>query len=186
MPIGSPHSLMTNAGRALPHGVCPYVGIGGHASFGGFGFTSRMWGLTLDTITAVNTVLANGTIARVTKQNEPDLFWGLLGSASSFGITPSIEVTTFPAPPSATIFQYAWDLNVTAAVTAIKAFQALVRTNIPPQFGAEINLVRGDGDGDAARGVVRARAGPGCDAHAVHAADAPGPEDDGADGDVSR
>ncbi|GLB42541.1 putative oxygen-dependent FAD-linked oxidoreductase family protein [Lyophyllum shimeji] len=119
------------------------LGIGGHASFGGFGFTSRQWGLTLDTITAVNTVLANGTVARVTNQNDPDLFWGLRGSASSFGITTSIEVTTFAAPPSATIFQYAWDLNVTAAANGIAAFQSFVQTNIPPHFGGEINLVRG-------------------------------------------
>ncbi|KAK1222327.1 hypothetical protein PQX77_014830 [Marasmius sp. AFHP31] len=51
----------SGGGRALPHGTCPYVGIGGHSAFGGFGYTSRMWGLTIDTIKAVNTVLANGT-----------------------------------------------------------------------------------------------------------------------------
>ncbi|KAF8055350.1 glucooligosaccharide oxidase [Lyophyllum atratum] len=129
--------------RRYPHGVCPYVGIGGHAAHGGFGFSSRMWGLTLDTITAVNTVLANGTITRVTNQNNPDLFWGLRGSASSFGITTSIEVTTFPAPPSATIFQYDWDLNVTAAAKGIAAFQSFVQTDIPSHFGGEINLFRG-------------------------------------------
>jgi FAD/FMN-containing dehydrogenase len=28
-------SLNDQGGRALPHGVCPYVGLGGHASFGG-------------------------------------------------------------------------------------------------------------------------------------------------------
>lgn len=44
-------------------------------AFGGFGFASRLWGLTLDTITAVNLVLPNGTITRVTDQNNPDLFW---------------------------------------------------------------------------------------------------------------
>jgi hypothetical protein len=27
--------LNNQGGRALPHGVCPYVGLGGHASFGG-------------------------------------------------------------------------------------------------------------------------------------------------------
>ncbi|KAG6875263.1 hypothetical protein C0993_010113, partial [Termitomyces sp. T159_Od127] len=44
-------------------------------AFGGFGFTSRMWGLTLDTVKAINTVLANGTIIRATAENHPDLFW---------------------------------------------------------------------------------------------------------------
>jgi len=45
--LGDISLALGNASRALPHGICPYVGIGGHASHGGFGFTSRMWGLTL-------------------------------------------------------------------------------------------------------------------------------------------
>ncbi|KAF8069843.1 glucooligosaccharide oxidase [Lyophyllum atratum] len=145
--LGDVAAALGNAGRALPHGTCPYVGIGGHASYGGFGFSARMWGLTLDNIIAVNTVLANGTIIRVTAQNNPDLFWGLRGSAGSLGITTSIEVTTFPAPPSATIFQYDWNLNATAAAKGISAFQSFVQTNIPFHLGAEINLGTGSSAG---------------------------------------
>lgn len=44
-------------------------------AYGGFGFTSRMWGLTLDTISSVNIVLANGTIVEADSQRNPDLFW---------------------------------------------------------------------------------------------------------------
>ncbi|EEB95431.1 hypothetical protein MPER_05603, partial [Moniliophthora perniciosa FA553] len=84
--LGDVAVKLSEQGRALPHGTCPYVGIGGHIymtlggsiwslAFGGFGFTSRMWGLTLDTVVAVNTVLANGTIVRVTNDNYPDLFF---------------------------------------------------------------------------------------------------------------
>ena len=90
--LGNVATALDNAGRALPHGTCPYVGFGGHSgifypacfivpdpkarsAFGGFGFTSRLWGLTIDTIIAVNLVLPNGTIARATKQSYPDLFW---------------------------------------------------------------------------------------------------------------
>lgn len=131
-----------------------------------------MWGLTLDTITAVNTVLANGTIARVTNQNHPDLFWGLRGSASSFGITTSIEVTTFPAPPSATIFLYDWDLNVTATANGIAAFQSFVlQTDIPPHFGALINIACGPTS-------VCPRTGVKCNTSAFYASDARRAKDD--------
>ncbi|KAG6898971.1 hypothetical protein C0993_002150, partial [Termitomyces sp. T159_Od127] len=116
-------------------------------AFGGFGFTSRMWGLTLDTVKAINTVLANGTIIRATAENHPDLFWGLRGSASSFGITASIEVAAPPAPSSATIFRYTWDLNVSAAAQGLAAFQAFAETDIPAHFGGEINLSRGSSSG---------------------------------------
>lgn len=90
--LGDIALALSNAGRALPHGTCAYVGIGGHAcrlrafnssnishsfnaAYGGFGFTSRMWGLALDTISTINMVLANGTIITVNDQNNSDLFW---------------------------------------------------------------------------------------------------------------
>ncbi|KAG6917469.1 hypothetical protein DXG01_002446 [Tephrocybe rancida] len=145
--LGDIAATLGKAGRALPHGVCPYVGIGGHAAHGGFGFSSRMWGLTLDRIVAVNTVLANGTITRVDAQSDPDLFWALRGSASSFGITTSLEFSTLPSPPSATIFKYDWDLPSTLAARGISAFQSFVRTNIPAHLGGEINLFRGPSKG---------------------------------------
>ena len=65
------------------------------------------------------------------------------GSAGSFGITTSIEVTTFPAPPSATIFYYYWDLSISDAANAFAAFQSFVQTDIPRELGAEIDLNRG-------------------------------------------
>ena len=46
-----------------------------HEGHGGYGFTSRKWGLTLDTIQSLEVVLANGTIAKVSKNSYPDLFW---------------------------------------------------------------------------------------------------------------
>jgi len=51
-----------NASRSLLHGICPSVGIGGHASHDGFGFTFAHVESNSHTLTTVNTVLANGTI----------------------------------------------------------------------------------------------------------------------------
>ncbi|KAJ7614661.1 glucooligosaccharide oxidase [Mycena polygramma] len=61
--LGDIALALNAAGRAIPHGTCPYVGIGGHSGYGGFGYTSRAWGLTLDTIKSATVVLANGTVA---------------------------------------------------------------------------------------------------------------------------
>ncbi|KAL8741340.1 MAG: hypothetical protein Q9190_006043 [Brigantiaea leucoxantha] len=55
--------------RALPHGVCPGVGTGGHATHGGYfthtyrleGYSSRNWGLMMDTIVGLDVVLSNGS-----------------------------------------------------------------------------------------------------------------------------
>ncbi|KAF8229605.1 glucooligosaccharide oxidase [Tricholoma matsutake] len=145
--LGDIALALNDAGRALAHGICPYVGIGGHASFGGWGMTSRMWGLTLDNILSINLVLANGTIVTASQHENSDLFWGMRGAGSSFGITTSIEVTTHPAPPSVTVFEYDWDLPVADAANSLAAFQSFVQTNIPPELGPYFNLSRGSAPG---------------------------------------
>lgn len=78
------------------------------------------------------------------------------GSASSFGITTSIEVKTFPTPSYAIIFQYNWQLNYTLAAHALGAFQDFVRTDIPSQFGSEIVLTRGGERGNVSFGLTGA------------------------------
>lgn len=51
------------------------VGIGGHASHGGYGFSSRNWGLTLDTIVALDVVLANGSYIHTTNTSYPEIYF---------------------------------------------------------------------------------------------------------------
>lgn len=42
--------MYENGKRAMAHGVCPQVGIGGHATIGGLGPSSRLFGAALDHI----------------------------------------------------------------------------------------------------------------------------------------
>ncbi|PFH53653.1 Glucooligosaccharide oxidase [Amanita thiersii Skay4041] len=142
--IGDVALVLNEKGRGIPHGVCPYVGIGGHSSYGGFGFTSRMWGLTLDTIISMDVVLANGTITTLSNDLYPDLFWAMRGAAGSFGIITTIYVNTFPVPDSVTTFQYSWSLDVPSATKAISDFQRFVETDLPKEFDCEFNISKGD------------------------------------------
>ncbi|KAL0566714.1 hypothetical protein V5O48_015293, partial [Marasmius crinis-equi] len=141
---------LNDAGRALPHGACPMVGIGGHSAFGGWGLTSRMWGFTLDTIKAANVVLANGTIARVSNDNNPDLFWAIRGAAPSFAITTSLEFETLPAPQHALIFSYTWSFNGEAAGQALLDFQsyALDTPDLPAELGILLTCTRSNVTGE--------------------------------------
>ncbi|KAJ7230656.1 hypothetical protein GGX14DRAFT_343518 [Mycena pura] len=155
-------ALALNAkGRAIPHGTCSYVGIGGHSGYGGFGFTSRAWGLTLDTIKSATVVLANGTIASASSTVNPDLFWAIRGASPSFGIVTSIEVQTFAAPTSAIVFQYGWDsLDVTTASNAISSLQTFAASNIPAEFGAELVFSAGPSSSHVTVGLTGAFYGP--------------------------
>ncbi|KAF5354867.1 hypothetical protein D9756_005789 [Leucocoprinus leucothites] len=142
------------SGRAIPHGTCPYVGIGGHASYGGYGFTSRMWGLTLDHIASLEVVLGNGSIVTASHDQHPDLFWAMRGAGGSFGITTSIELRTEPVPSSGLVFTYQWTLNITNAVQALNEFQTFCQSDIPPEFGPMLFFFPGAPKGSVLFGLT--------------------------------
>ncbi|KAJ7648731.1 glucooligosaccharide oxidase [Mycena polygramma] len=133
-------------GCAIPHGIYAYVGIGGHSGHGGWGFTSRMWGLTLDRIRQLEVVLSNGTVTTASLTANPDLFWALRGSSSSFGIVTNIVVETFPAPNYAIAFEYVWNLDYLTAAKVLGDYQDFVN-NIPNEMGLVVLWNRGNASG---------------------------------------
>ena len=76
------------------------------------------------------------------------------GSSGSFGIVTSIQVTTFPAPSSASVFKYIWDLSAADAANATQKFQKFVQTNISQEFGAELVIGRGSASGRVSFGLT--------------------------------
>ena len=113
--------------RALPHGTCPGVGIGGHATHGGFGYSSRAWGLTLDTIVGMDTVLANGTQISVTNESNPDLWYALRGAGSDFAIITTFHLQTQPAPDQVVNWQYNLP-NMFASASASANYMAHIQS----------------------------------------------------------
>lgn len=96
-----------NQGKAaVSHGTCPGVGIGGHYTHGGYGPTSRNFGLAMDQIVAADVVLANGTLVKATSTAYPDIYWAIRGAADSFGIVTTFYLQTRPAPSSITYFAF--------------------------------------------------------------------------------
>lgn len=133
--------------RALPHGSCPYVGIGGHSAFGGFGWASRMWGMTLDNIIGHEVVLANGTIVHASKNTNPDLFWALRGAGASYGIMTSIKFQTHLAPSENTNFAFEWDLPEAESANAFIKLQTFCHSNLPSELGLGADFRRGSQPG---------------------------------------
>ena len=100
-PLTNSANLLSNSGkRALAHGTCPYVGIGGHAGQGGFGIPSRLWGLLADQITSIQIVTADGSIRTASQTKNADLFWAAMGAGANFGIITQFTAATHAAVDS--------------------------------------------------------------------------------------
>ncbi|KAE8356261.1 hypothetical protein BDV28DRAFT_154740 [Aspergillus coremiiformis] len=119
--------LYKSGKRAMAHGICPDVGVGGHLTIGGKGPTSRQFGLALDHIEAVEVVLANSSIVRVSDTLNPDIFFAVKGAAASYGIVTEFHVRTEPAQNQAVQYSYTISLGIIAERTQLlRDWQAFV------------------------------------------------------------
>ncbi|XXG94942.1 Cytochrome c oxidase copper chaperone [Hypoxylon texense] len=86
-----PEGLIVVGGRVGP------VGVGGLMLGGGLSYFATDRGLAFDNVKSYEVVLADGTIVTATASNSySDLYKGLRGGASNFGIVTSYELYTFP------------------------------------------------------------------------------------------
>ncbi|CAG7850461.1 SubName: Full=Related to glucooligosaccharide oxidase-Laccaria bicolor {ECO:0000313/EMBL:CCA72155.1} [Serendipita indica DSM 11827] len=133
--------------RALPHGVCPTVGIGGHAAHGGFGFTSRAWGLTLDRIVEIEAVLADGSIVIASEKQNDDLFWALRGAGPSFAVITTYKLLTVPVPAANSYFAYEWpDVRPEDSSKLLRHYQEWM-SSVPAELGMAFMLLPGSRPG---------------------------------------
>ncbi|KZW01096.1 FAD-binding domain-containing protein [Exidia glandulosa HHB12029] len=132
-------------GRATPHGTCPLVGIGGHATCGGFGDASRQWGLLTDQIVGVTAVSATGDILHVDESHHPDLLWAIRGAAPSFATVLSFTIKTYPQPTVTTyyIIEFGnFSNSPDIAAQALSAYQSFAATSAPPELGIRFRFSR--------------------------------------------
>lgn len=113
--------LYKEYGLTAPAGSCLGLGIGGHVAGAGHGVISRKYGVIIDSIDSIELVHVTGnrTVRAVvvgknsTKEQDKDLFWGLLGGASqNFGIITKIGFRNFPrSPPLVYSYSVKWSLT---------------------------------------------------------------------------
>ena len=61
--------------RVSDHAVHPNLCAESQPAGGGYGHTSRMWGMLLDHIVSATVVLADGSIVTASESENADLFW---------------------------------------------------------------------------------------------------------------
>ena len=112
--------LLNGFNKTLPAGSCYSVGAGGHITGGGYGLLSRLRGLTVDHLSAVDIVTWNPSSnsaelhtvsATSASSGERDLFWALRGAGcGNFGVILRYYFDALPeAPDFASIYTLSWD-----------------------------------------------------------------------------
>jgi FAD/FMN-containing dehydrogenase len=155
---------------AISSGDSGDVGVGGLATTGGIGLLGRRFGLTIDHLTAVDLVTADGQLRRASAEENPDLFWVVRGGGANVGIATSFEFRAAEvdlighaslayAPVDLAAFLDAWAVVLEDAPREASAFLYLVGGAHP---FAQATVVHASGDADrASRSVERFSTLPG-------------------------
>ena len=127
-------------GVAIAGGSCATVGIAGLTLGGGVGVLVRAYGLTIDSLTSVEIVTADGTTRTASATENADLFWACRGGGGGhLGIVTALTFTTVAAP-TVTMFSLSWPFASAAAV--IKAWQAWA-PSADPRLWSTLKLLNG-------------------------------------------
>ncbi|MET8853001.1 FAD-binding oxidoreductase [Amycolatopsis sp. NPDC004625] len=138
--LGDVYTALAKAGRALPAGSCPTVGIAGLTLGGGIGVLARKYGLTCDHLSSAQVVAADGRVLTASADSEPDLFWALRGGGGgNFGIVTEFTFDTDPAP-DLTVFSLRFPPGSAAGV--LGAWQQWIAA-MPPELWANLVLSGG-------------------------------------------
>ena len=84
------HGLMYAAGQVSS------VGVIGYTLGGGTSWLVRKLGIACDAVTGAEMVLADGSVVRVSADENPDLFWAIRGGGGNFGVVTTLEITLQP------------------------------------------------------------------------------------------
>lgn len=95
-------------GLATTLGVMSTTGIAGLTLGGGIGWLQRAYGLACDNLVAAEVLTADGRLVRASRDEHPELFWGLRGGGGNFGIVTSFEYGLHPVGPDVVCGLVAW------------------------------------------------------------------------------
>ncbi|MEO5580176.1 MAG: FAD-binding oxidoreductase [Gemmatimonadaceae bacterium] len=95
-------------GLAAVLGFVSLTGIAGLTLGGGFGYLTRRFGWTSDTVIGMDVVTADAQLVRASAGENADLFWGLRGGGGNFGVVTGIDYGLYSVGPEIIGGPVAW------------------------------------------------------------------------------
>ena len=103
-------------GLAVPAGIVTHTGLAGLTLGGGIGWLMRKYGLTVDQLLSVDMITADGEFVKASTSENPELFWGVRGAGSNFGIVTAFEFRLNPVGPIVVAGPIFWPMAESAKV----------------------------------------------------------------------
>jgi len=127
-------------GLAAPLGFVSTTGIAGLTLGGGFGYLTRRFGWTCDSVVAFDVVTADARVVRATETEHPDLFWALRGGGGNFGVVTGFTYRLAPVGPEILGGAIVWRAD--EAPRILDAFRTLAEEAPPELIAANERFYR--------------------------------------------
>lgn len=133
------NSVLNSYHLHVPGGACQDVCVAGFMMGGGYGFTSRRFGMACDNVLGVTVMLWDGSIVIADETTNPDLFWAIRGgTGNNFGVLLEIRYKLHD-------LYEVWGVHITwplsKAAKALEFLQAnYMKDGATDKFGAYIFL----------------------------------------------
>lgn len=123
----------------MPTGACGSVCVGGFVQGGGYGYTSRAFGIQSDLVESFRVALASGTVVTASAQEHPDLYWALRGgTGGNFGVVLQV---TYRMQRLDQVWAWAISWDAVHAAEVLTLMQAgYMKTGAPDALGYMMNL----------------------------------------------
>ena len=133
------NGAMNHTGWHVPTGACGSVHVSGFVQGGGYGYTSRAFGIQSDMVESFRVALADGRIVTASAQENAPLYWALRGgTGGNFGVLLQV---TYRMVRLDQVWAWAvsWDAAHAAQVLTLMQRQ-FMKTGAPDALGYMMNL----------------------------------------------
>jgi FAD/FMN-containing dehydrogenase len=152
-------------GLATTGGAVSSTGVAGLTLGGGFGFLMGKHGFTIDTLTAVEVVTAQGQVLHASKEENSELFWGVRGGGGNFGIATSFEFMLHAIGPMVNGGMIAYPINQSKDMLR---FYRELTSAAPDELTVAAGLIHSpDGSGQQLAAMLVCHCGPADEATAA-------------------